>query len=198
MLKELADVLAAPIETPAIDVAFNVERGKEYAAVLREIAEAFRLGRIEDEGFHRAAEDLAAQFGVTQASVEQRIYDMIALGDATNTSAKANEAGAESMQKLRAGLDDGTLGFQKVAEGANKAARAVSGFAKTEDELKDWKDSTKASFRTFVTRRELLVGEEDVNLRQAMSSSRLTAMENRARDLARAMREIKNEDWINP
>ena len=130
LLADISDIATAPFEVPVVGVDPGlIERGQLYAQGLREIAEGSRMGRIEDEGFHRASEALAEQFGVSQASVEQRVYDMNALANAALFSAQAHDTGADSGKRLLAGLNGVAPALEKVAEGARKAGHGVQSFA---------------------------------------------------------------------
>jgi len=130
VLAEIADIATAPFEVPVVGVdPALIERGKEYAQGLNAIYEGYSLATGGDERFHRASEALAEQFGVSQASVEQRIYDMLALADATAVAGAAHFAAGGDTERFQAAQQRLPSTLDKVAEAARKAGHGVQSFA---------------------------------------------------------------------
>jgi len=175
--------------TQPIDTIFQIERGKEYAAGLREIFEAYNLATGADEQFHRASEALAEQFGVSQASVEQRIYDMLALADAVTTSSRAEEAGADSAQKLLAGMDGVAPALRHVGEEARKAGHGVQSFANMGNKaLKEFSQNLVESVQVSIGQFEKLEDAFSTTPRELAQQARLAVQV--ARTMRADLREI--------
>jgi hypothetical protein len=203
LMKALRDLL--PVITPLLEALGKIiSLGAEAISVLTKVV-TLKFGELESGivDASKTFERLVTQFDAGEISALEFGNAITRLREETGLNVDLTAEWEQQIHSARDGVSHMTqaqMEWNKVMEAqgeeTEETTKKIVKFAHmTGDELRDWKVETKAAFDSTIQSLEDLSTESDITREDFVNAHQRMLQE--AREMARAMRDISRERWVN-